>query len=499
MKKRKMDQIDTARAIAAASLKGKFAAWQPRYESLLGELRRGDLSLVRKRCRESHVNSPVTASLVAEIESGVVGSGVQVQFKHSVKKHQRMANKLWDEWTKGKNFSSDGELSFKQMQGLLVQELAVVGETFVKKNMEEVGSSDLASMVPISYQLMPPDQLYDQVDFGRKLVETPKEYDDLKFIKGIGYNKKGRKKAYIFYEDDYEGDSTFSYTYLAKAEKKVLSADEVHHVYNRKEIRYRRGWPLVGTAIAYAHLLKLLDEAQLSKQVVAAMFAAFVHDNSAEFSMEQIKDAEEGDEGASFDYDAEIQSGTMYELPTGKEITFADAPEARDYKDFDMAILRKIASTVGVSYEALASNHSDANYSAARQSSLNASRRLYKFRENVLIDQFVEPVISDFKSYLNAMAILPTDGLTYEIYRPGKIIIDPAKEVVPKIKEIRAGLKSWSEAVRESGRNPEELLEQIAEDQKALDKLGLTLDTDSREPQQEQENNDSTPPQDRPE
>ena len=491
-----LDQIDKLRAIAAASLRGKFASWRPQYESLLGELRRADLALVRKRCRESHVNSPVIASLVAEIESGVIGTGIQVQFKHKVKRHQQTANRLWDEWTQKKNFSSDGELNFKQMQGLVAQELAVVGETFVKKNLEDVGSSNLASMIPISYQLMPPDQLYDQVDFGAKLVETPDEYQDLKFIKGIGYNKRGRKKAYIFYEDDYEGDSTFSYTYLARAQKKVLSAEEVHHVYNRKEIRYRRGWPLIGTAVAYAHLLKLLDEAQLSKQVVAAMFAAFIHDNSGELSIENASRESEGEAQADdFDYEAEIQSGTMYKLPTGKDIKFADAPEARDYKDFDMAMLRKIAGTVGVSYEALASNHSDANYSAARQSSLNAGRRLYKFRENVLIDQFVHPTAEDFKSYLNSMAILPTEGLTYEIYRPGKIIIDPAKEVIPKIKEIRAGLKSWSGVVRETGQNPEELIQQIADDQKALDKLGLRLDTDSRDTLEDQGTDENTPAQ----
>lgn len=476
-KKNTLDAFDQAKAIAAATLKGKFGSWLPRYESLLGELAQGKLSLIRRRCRESHVNSPVIASLVAEIESMVIGNGIQVMFKHDTAMHQRKANELWKEWTERKTFSTEGEMDFYQMQSLLMDEISVVGEAFVKKNIEAEG--DLDKSIPINYQMMPPDQLYDQVDFGASTVEIPEEFKDLKFVKGIGYDKKGRKKAYIFYEDDFESDQVYSFSFLSRYGKKVISSSEVHHIYNRKEVRYRRGWPLIGTAIIYAHLMKLLDEAQLSKQLIASIFAAFVKDNSAEFSLESDKGEEEAQE--DFDYNAELQSGTIYKLPTGKDVEFPNAPEARDYKDFDMAILRKIAGSAGVSFEALASNHSDANYSAARQSNLNSNRRLHKVRENVVIKQFLESVVADFKAYLKAMAILPVEGLTHEIYRPGKIIIDPAKEVAPKVKEIRAGLKSWSEAIRETGRNPESVLKQIAEDQKRLDQLGLKLDSDSRD------------------
>ncbi len=463
------------RELAAASLKGKFAAWRPRYETLLGDLRSNNLSLIRKRCRESAVNSPVISALVGEISTFVVGPGINVEFRHSTKSHAKRANELWDSWVESRDFSADGELDFYQMQKLVMEEIAVAGEVFIKRSYK--AGIDPSREVGLEYQLCPADQLADNLTLGSGMSKPPEGApEDAKYIDGIGYNKKGRKLGYIFYEDDYSQKNLLNYFSFSSAKRTFIPADEVHHVYNRKEIRFRRGWPLIGTAIIYGHLGKLLDESQLTKQIVAAMFAAFVHDNSAEVSLEATTDNNEGD----FDYDSEIQSGTIYNLPTGKDVTFSDAPQNTDYESFDKGILRKIAGTTGVPYESLASNHSDANYSAARQSQLNADRRMVKLKEDILIKQFIMPLIDDFKNYLKAMSLLPTESLEYDIFTPGKILIDPAKEIKPKADEVRAGFKAWSEAIRERGKNPRKVAERIAEDYKLFDDLGIKIDTDIR-------------------
>ena len=476
------------RALSAASLKGKFGDWRPQYETLLGELQQGNLRLIRKRCRESSVNSPVIASLISEIESMVIGKGLQVEFRHSTARHAEEANRLWEEWTQKKTFSSDEEMDFYQMQCLMMNEISTVGEVFLKKNLDDDGPGE---GIPINYQMLPPDQLSDDVSIGYSITENiPKEVKEkATFINGIAYNKKGKKIGYIFFDDDYAGNALYTYPFIARSNRKFVPADQIHHIFNRKEIRYRRGWPLIGTPIVYAHLVKLLDESQLSKQIIAAMFAAFIHDNSAEFSLEQEKTDTEGEEGDDgFDYDAELQSGTMYKLDTGKDVKFTNAPESRDYSDFDKAILRKIAASSGVAYESLAANHSDANYSAARQAQLNSNRRLDTIRENVIVKQFIVPVIDDFKAYLKTMAILPTEKLEYDIYRPGKVIIDPAKEIRPKTQEVKSGFRSWSETVRERGMNPRKVAEKIKEDYELFDSLGLKLDTDNRHQIQESSN-----------
>ena len=467
------------RALAAASLNGKFGAWRPQYETLLGELRSGNLSLVRRRCRESSVNSPIIRSLVKEIKSLVVGPGIMVEFNHPIKRHKAMANKLWEAWVSKRDFASDGEQDFYQMQKLIMEEICKAGEVFVKKNYREMDNP--AKGIGVEYQIFPADQLADNIAIGTPNVELPDGLaENSKFIDGIGYSKKGRKVGYIFYEDDYSRKSLFSYFNFSHASKKFVPADEIHHVYNRDEARYRRGWPLIGTAIVYGHLGKILDESQLSKQIIAAMFAAFVHDNSAEVALEREKAQQEGEDSGEL-YDSEISGGTIYKLPTGKDVTFSDAPQNSDYVEFDKSITRKVSASSGAPYESVAGNHSDANYSAARQSQLSADRRMVEIRDDIIIKQFIEPVIQDFKDYLDAMAILPTVGLEHDIFTPGKILIDPAKEVRPKAEEIRAGMKSWSEVVRERGKNPRKVAERIKQDYEMFDELGLQLNTDNRQ------------------
>ena len=467
-----------AKALTAASLQGKLGSWRPQHETLLGELRSGNLSLVRKRCRESSVNSPTIASLVAEIKSQVVGSGVTIEFTHPTDRHKKMANELWEAWVESRDFSSDGELNFYQMQKLVMSEVAKAGEIFIKKNIKD-GVMNPAKEVGLEYQIFPADQLADRIAFGTPNVDVPEDIaENSKFIDGIGYNAKGRKVGFIFYEDDYSRRSLFSYHSFNQAQTKYVPADEIHHIYHRIEARYRRGWPLVATAIVYGHLSKLLDESQLSKQVIAAMFAAFIHDNSAEVGLENLGNADAGKD--DFDYNESLEGGTMYDLPPGKDVTFSDAPQNNDYESFDTAITRKISSSAGMPYESVAGNHSDANYSAARQSQLSSDRRAAPLRDDILIEQFIIPVINDFKKYLSSMAILPVEGLGHNIFRPGKILIDPAKEVKPKAQEVRSGFKSWSEAVREMGKNPRKVAEMIQKDIELFDELGIKVDTDIR-------------------
>jgi capsid protein len=59
-------------------------------------------------------------------------------------------------------------------------------------------------------------------------------------------------------------------------------------------------------------------------------------------------------------------------------------------------------------------------------------------------------------------------------------MIDPTKEVPAIRDEVRSGLKSLSEAIREGGRSPDEVLKELASDAEKLDELKLKLDSDPR-------------------
>lgn len=59
-------------------------------------------------------------------------------------------------------------------------------------------------------------------------------------------------------------------------------------------------------------------------------------------------------------------------------------------------------------------------------------------------------------------------------------MVDPDKEGLAYMRNIRAGIMSRSEALRERGMDPDAVLAEIAADNKAADKLGIILDSDPR-------------------
>ena len=72
------------------------------------------------------------------------------------------------------------------------------------------------------------------------------------------------------------------------------------------------------------------------------------------------------------------------------------------------------------------------------------------------------------------------EGIQPQWTPPRRELIDPDKEIGATIKAVRSGLMSLSEAIREYGYDPEEVLREIQQDNELLDQLELVLDTDPR-------------------
>ena len=254
-----------------------------------------------------------------------------------------------------------------------------------------------------------------------------------------------------------------------------MPADQIHHVYNRLDSSFRSGVPLIMSSAMYAWLDSHLDKAQLKKQVIATMYAAFVKDMSAEIAESNTEIDENGNP-----VQGEITPGTVYHLDSGKDIVFPNPPSTSDYPNFDKSVLHKIAAATGLTYETLSTDYSETNYSSSRQSSIKSGRIIDILRKNILIDKFIRPVCADFINYLHMMAIVDKSGLNYKLITPEPVIIDPAKEINPKTVAIRAGLRSWSEQVSSNGDDPEEVAKQIQRDYALFDDYGLSLDIDGR-------------------
>ena len=59
-------------------------------------------------------------------------------------------------------------------------------------------------------------------------------------------------------------------------------------------------------------------------------------------------------------------------------------------------------------------------------------------------------------------------------------MVDPAQEGLAYLRNIRAGIMTQSEAIRERGYDPEKFFAEYAANNKTLDRLGIVLDSDPR-------------------
>ena len=130
--------------------------------------------------------------------------------------------------------------------------------------------------------------------------------------------------------------------------------------------------------------------------------------------------------------------------------------------------------------EGLCSHNTSLPFSAARMSRLRHWARVEDWRWRMLIPQFCGPV---WTWAMEAAVIMGSVGNSVPVAQwtaPPMPMIEPDKEGLAYMRNVRAGIMTLSEAIRERGYDPEDMLAEMAADYQKLDDLGLVLDSDPR-------------------
>jgi capsid protein len=102
------------------------------------------------------------------------------------------------------------------------------------------------------------------------------------------------------------------------------------------------------------------------------------------------------------------------------------------------------------------------------------------WRFNIIIPQFCDPAFQHFLTWCYLVKNLDTEDVTCDWVPPSWSMLDPGKEISAMKEGIRTGLISYPKAIRELGNEPDETLQEIADTNKTLDDLEITLDIDPR-------------------
>jgi lambda family phage portal protein len=429
------------------------------------------LERLRNRSRDLSRNNPFAARAVQVLVNNTVGGGVLGQVHSRSRNRASRWNQAWEDWAKNPQLCDhDGRADFWGLQALVFRTVVESGECLIRKRIDQ------RAEFPLKLQILEPDFIDDATKDGLT--------DDGGYIRqGVEYGPNDERIAYHLHRQ-HPGDRVLA---LHKYETVRVPADEIIHVFRRDRPGQGRGVPWGAPVISRLRDFDDFSDAQLLKQKISACFTGFVIDSESQ------------DTGGTPPLAESLEPGSIEILPAGKDVRFASPPSVGEFDQFSRSMLLQIAAGYGVTYEALTSDLSHANYSAARMGHLEFTRNVDCWQKQILIAQMLGPIWGWFKQSAEIIGDDPADVRMH--WTPAKReLIDPQKEVGAIIEAVRGGLMSLSEAIRRSGYEPGEVMAEIARDAAMLDELGLILDSDPRnvtaagmlqmEPQQETETND---------
>jgi lambda family phage portal protein len=346
---------------------------------------------------------------------------------------------LWQEFMKKPDIA--GVCSGMEIQSLACRSWFRDGECFMR--FYEGTGYRHETRLPLSVQLLESEQL-------------PIEYNrhDLNIIQGIQKDEYGKPVIFWFYRN-HPGD--FSAT---QREMIPVTAQDVLHLKLIKRIGQTRG---VSALHAVTHRIQDIAEIDTYETAAVKMGAAIglKIERSAEYeanSQNRRQEIQRFYPGMVLDG---LDVGETAEMlnPNGRP-----NPEVIAFRD---DVLRAVAAGMGVSASTLMRKY-QSSYSAERQA-LVETQKLIDTRIKLFIDKFVQPLYERFLQVsiiygqvkIPAKLILPTTLFRASHKAPVMPWIDPLKEVNAKIQTIQAGLDSRTNQIRATGRNPDDVYQEI--------------------------------------
>jgi lambda family phage portal protein len=441
-----------------------FAGWVTNNYSLDSELKK-DLPLIRARSREMERNNDYAKKFFGLLKTNIVGSagymGIRPQSR-VVKNNgdpddsaRKKIEAAWLDFCKKGNCDVTGQYTMRDIQKLTVSGTARDGELLFRRM---IGFDN-----PYRYalQLLEPDHLdikkNDILPNGNRVKM------------GIEFDEFNRRVAYWLFKI-HPGDSMFGQHY---GERIRVPADEIIHVYLPIRSAQTRGLPWMHTALTR---LNQLGDYELAELVASRLSAAKGGFYTSKTGDEEALPVTKWEDGQPIQ---EVEPGHYEMLPPGIDFKpFDPTHPTTAFGDFEKAILRGIASGLGVSYTSLANDLEGVNYSSIRAGLLD-ERDVYRDIQQFHIEHWLDSVFNEwlFIALSRGIINLPIDKFdkfkAVKWQTRGWQWVDPMKEVNAKAKSISLGLDNPQDAAAETGKEYEDNIVKIAESQKLKTKYKI--------------------------
>jgi len=288
-----------------------------------------------------------------------------------------------------------------------------------------------------------------------------------------------------------------TYAWNPVSRETVWGRQQVLHLYEQKRPGQSRGISAMAANIANSFKLSKLQDVTMDAATLQAMYAAILKTDMNYSQAAETLGAEEVSSyaasilgaGSAFygDRGVRVNGKQVTRLMPGDDLEFngVNTP-GPNFAEFEKSFLRNLAAGYNITYEQLARDYTQTNYSGARAGLLEtwkyfmARRELYAARfASMVYSLWLEEAIDKGEVQLPADAPDFLDAKTAycraKWIGPSKGEIDPLKETKAKREKMDSLLLTYEDACAEDGKDWEENLEQIAREKKRREELGLTM------------------------
>jgi lambda family phage portal protein len=479
------------RIYAAAEWNRLTADWAPTSSSADAEIVTS-LRLLRNRSRQLVRDNEYAKNGLRQIVQNVIGTGVKMAptimnaRKTLMEDLNDKVHEVFHDWYKcAESAHVAGLMSGAEIERFMMSNVVESGEGFCRFVRKPFGESK----IPLSIEVLEADRVMDQW--------TQAIAPNGNIIRmGVEVDQWFRPKGYWCWPT-HPGDWQFATFQPSNFIR--IPADDICHLFVIERWPQTRGVPWFHAAMKRLNNMGGYEESE----IVAARGNAAIMGFITSPDTPQPDDIEES--GKRVD---DMEPGQIRHLLPGEDFkAFAPNRPNAQLEPFMRFMLRAVSASLGVSYETLARDYSNTNYSSAR-ASLIEDRDMYRVVQLWFINRFRVRLHREFMSAAVISGQLSIDDFyTNEQkylkahYKPrGWVWIDPSKEVAAYTAAVRSGFMTVHDVIDQanSDRNPLDMFKQRRAELDDMAELDLVFDTDPAQVNQKGIAQPNTAPEEEP-
>jgi lambda family phage portal protein len=426
----------------------------------------------RAYARELVRNNAYAWGVVDTIVSSVVGTGIQTmsaletQDGEDVEHVNEIRDSVWEKWCEVAELT--GQFTFQEVQQIAQREIAEAGEVLIHFVTVPMDYRGIKRPVPFAIELIEADRLatdrdtYQLKSNGRRIV------------RGVEIDEIGMPVAYWVYPN-HPSDLI-----SLRREPVRIEASNIQHLFRRDRVGQNRGITWFAPVVRWLRDLGLYVDNEMQAGAVASCSVGAIRSDSPITGLPG--DEDETESGSTPEW---MEPGMMFRLKPGEDVTFFNPGRPNSGAEpWINLMLRGIAVGTGLSYEIVARDFSQTNYSSSRTSQLEDRRRFRRWQK-YLIDHLCNPTWKRFcvaaaqagRVGFPSMVQIEADFNRFapaEFMPPSWEWVDPGVEQSSGEAAIVANQTTYSAELGSRGLNWRHIAYQRAKEEKLFQNLGLT-------------------------